>query len=69
MLILSRKLGERFQIGPDVTITVVKVDRNTVRIGIDAPRGTPIQREELTLTLPLDENTIANPAVPMPIPA
>ena len=48
MLVLSRKLGERFQVGPDVTITVVKVDRNTVRIGIEAPRDTIIQREELT---------------------
>lgn len=64
MLILSRKLGERFQIGPNVTITVVKVDRNTVRIGIDAPRGTPIQREELSLHL--DATSNAHPTAPIP---
>ena len=35
MLVLSRKLGQRFQIGEEVRITVVKIDRNSVRIGIE----------------------------------
>jgi carbon storage regulator len=48
MLVLSRKLGERFQIGPDVRVTVVKLDKNTVRIGIEAPDDMPIHREEVT---------------------
>ena len=47
MLVLSRKLGERFQIGPDVCVTVVKLDRNVVRIGIEAPSGLEVYREEL----------------------
>lgn len=59
MLVLSRKLGERFQIGPDVTITVVKVDRNTVRIGIDAPRGLTIQREEIAAPASREETPAA----------
>ena len=37
MLVLSRKLGQGFQIGEEVRITVVKIDRNSVRIGIEAP--------------------------------
>lgn len=47
MLVLSRKLGQKFRIGPDVEITVVKIDRNTVRIGVQAPDGVTIYREEL----------------------
>ena len=49
MLVLSRKLGQRFNIGPDIQITIVKIDRNSVRIGIEAPNDVRICREELTL--------------------
>ncbi len=48
MLVLSRKLGQRFQIGPDVRITIVKIDKSTVRVGIEAPDHLSIFREELT---------------------
>lgn len=47
MLVLSRRLGERFQIGPDVRITIVKIDRHTVRLGIEAPGDTSVNREEV----------------------
>jgi carbon storage regulator len=47
MLVLSRKLGQRFQVGPEVRITIVKLDRNAVRIGIEAPDGLTIYREEI----------------------
>ena len=47
MLVLSRKLGQRFQIGQDVRITIVKIDRNSVRIGIEAPDDIPVFREEI----------------------
>lgn len=47
MLVLSRKLGQKFEIGPNVRITVVKLDKNTVRIGIEAPDDVEICREEL----------------------
>ena len=51
MLVLSRKLGQRFQVGTDVRITIVKIDRTSVRIGIEAPEDVTIYREELA---PLD---------------
>ena len=51
MLVLSRKLGQRFRIGPEISITIVKVDRHSVRIGIEAPGDVPVCREELA---PLD---------------
>ena len=47
MLVLSRKLGQRFQIGQDVRVTIVKIDRNSVRIGIEAPGEVTVYREEI----------------------
>lgn len=47
MLVLSRKLGEKILIGDNIVITVVKLDRNQVRIGIDAPKEISVAREEL----------------------
>ncbi len=47
MLVLSRKLGQRFQVGQDVKITIVKIDRHSVRIGIEAPGDVMVYREEI----------------------
>ena len=49
MLVLSRKAGERILVGDDVTITVVRIGPNSVRLGIEAPRETTIVREELCM--------------------
>ncbi len=48
MLVLSRKFGQKFRIGDDVQITIVKVDRHSVRIGVEAPAEVGIFREELS---------------------
>jgi carbon storage regulator len=47
MLVLSRKPGEKILIGDKISITVVRIAPGIVRIGIDAPEGLPILREEL----------------------
>jgi carbon storage regulator len=47
MLVLSRKQLEGIQIGRDIRIKVVKVDRNQVRLGIEAPPDVLIVRDEL----------------------
>ena len=47
MLVLSRKPGEKILIGDDVTVTIVRIGPNTVRIGIEAPRHMKVMREEL----------------------
>ena len=48
MLILTRRLGETIQIGTDITLAVIDVTGQQVRLGINAPRDTLILREELT---------------------
>ncbi|HUY32932.1 MAG TPA: carbon storage regulator [Pirellulales bacterium] len=47
MLVVSRKVNERIQIGDEITITVVRVSPNSVRIGINAPPHMVIARDEL----------------------
>jgi carbon storage regulator len=48
MLVLSRKLGEKIVIGDNIVVTVVKIDRNQIRIGIEAPQEVPVYREEIS---------------------
>jgi carbon storage regulator CsrA len=55
MLVLTRKLQEQIRIGDDVTITIMRIRGNTVRIGIEAPRDKRVIRSELpALEKPLD---------------
>ena len=49
MLVLTRKAGERIVIADDVVVEVLEVQGNRVRIGIQAPHGVTILREELLL--------------------
>jgi carbon storage regulator len=51
MLVLSRKVGERILVGDQIRITVVRVGNGGVRLGIEAPDGTAVVREELLLKM------------------
>ena len=54
MLILTRRVGEALKLGEDITVTVLGVRGNQVRIGIDAPKSVAIQREEIYSTTVTD---------------
>lgn len=56
MLVLSRKPGERLLIGDDVTVMVVKIGPDKVRLGIDAPKDRKILRDELIGAATLDQH-------------
>ena len=47
MLILTRRVGEAVMIGDDITVTVLRVKGNQVRIGVNAPKSVSVQREEI----------------------
>ena len=47
MLVLMRRPGESIHIGPNIVVTLVALERNPPRIGIEAPREVPIDREEI----------------------
>lgn len=47
MLILTRRVGESLMVGDDITITVLGVKGNQVRIGVNAPKDVAVHREEI----------------------
>ncbi len=47
MLILTRRIGEAVMIGDDVTVAVLAINGNQVRIGVNAPKSVPVHREEV----------------------
>jgi carbon storage regulator len=67
MLILTRRPGERVVIGDNVLITVMGVSGHTVRLGIEAPEGISIYREEIWLAVK-EENQAAAAADPDALP-
>ncbi|MEP4484158.1 MAG: carbon storage regulator CsrA [Halioglobus sp.] len=47
MLILTRRVGETLMVGDEITVTVLGVKGNQVRIGVNAPRDVAVHREEI----------------------
>jgi carbon storage regulator len=72
MLVLSRKPGEKVRIGPDITLTLIEVKGNRVRIGIEAPdqvcvlRGELKDLESITFQKFEEQPSDAPPLFPMP---
>lgn len=75
MLILTRRPGERVVIGDEILVTVMGVSGHTVRLGIAAPGGVPIYREEIWLAVKEENRAAAEasadafPATPPETPA
>lgn len=47
MLVLTRRIEERIQIGRDITITILRIKGHSAKVGIEAPEGVPVVRCEL----------------------
>ena len=62
MLVLSRRVGESVVIGDDVTVTVLEVRGDIVRVGIDAPRSVKVHRAELLQQLEETNKQSASPS-------
>ncbi|RYP85025.1 carbon storage regulator [Nocardioides guangzhouensis] len=62
MLVLSRRPGESVVLGDDITITVLEVRGDVVRVGIDAPRSLKVHRAELLVQLEESNRESASPS-------
>ena len=56
MLILTRRVGETLMIGDEVTVTVLGVKGNQVRVGVNAPRDVAVHREEIYERIKREQN-------------
>lgn len=63
MLILTRRVGETLMIGDDVTVTVLGVKGNQVRIGVNAPKEISVHREEIYMRIQAERNAQAQAQV------
>lgn len=62
MLVLSRRVGEKIEIGNGITVTVLRVTGKSVRVGIEAPESVSIRRSEITP----EQRWPTPPAIPVP---
>lgn len=63
MLILTRRVGETLMIGDDVTVTVLGVKGNQVRIGVNAPKEIAVHREEIYERIQREQENAAKASV------
>lgn len=59
MLVLSRKINQSIQIGDDIELTILSIEGEQVRLGINAPKQIEIHRKEVYLSIQ-EENTVAS---------
>jgi carbon storage regulator len=66
VLSITRRVGERIVIGDDIVLHVQEVSGSTVRIGIDAPKATPVYREEIWAAVKEENAAAARSAADLP---
>ncbi|MDG4595959.1 MAG: carbon storage regulator CsrA [Candidatus Contendobacter sp.] len=64
MLILTRRVGETLMIGDEVTVTVLGVKGNQVRIGVNAPKDIAVHREEIYERIKREQDSASGAAQP-----
>jgi carbon storage regulator len=67
MLILTRRVGETVMIGNDITVTVLGVKGNQVRVGVNAPKEVAVHREEIYERIKREEQQAAGGAAKRPL--
>lgn len=67
MLILTRNVGRSITIGDDVVVTVLSINGNQVRIGINAPKEVPVHREEIYELIQVEREANPQPVEREPI--
>jgi len=54
MLVMTRRIGEKIMIGSNITLTILSVHGNQVRVGVDAPREVGVHRDEIYRRIELE---------------
>ena len=67
MLIITRRPGEKIMLGDEITVHVMEIVGNSVRVGIQAPRSIPVYREEIWNAV-REENRAAADSAPTDLP-
>ena len=62
MLILTRRTGETIVIGDDTRVTILGVNGNQIRIGVEAPSQVPVHREEIYRRIEVEKNAPPKPS-------
>lgn len=60
MLILSRRFGESLHIGQEISLTILGIKGNQVKIGIDAPKAIAVHREEIYEKIKMEHKTVTD---------
>jgi carbon storage regulator len=68
VLIITRRPGEKIVLGDEITLTVMEVSGQTVRLGIDAPKSLPIYREEIWAAVKQENEAAAKAGAMPPLP-
>ena len=68
MLMMTRRAGQKIVLGDDITIEVVEVAGNTVRLGVSAPRSVPVYREEIWTAVRAENEAAATGTTQLPEP-
>ena len=67
MLILSRKINEKIMIGDDISISIIEIRGDQVRIGVDAPKSVKVFRQEVFDAIKAENKAAAESKVSLPV--
>ena len=67
MLILSRKINEKIMIGDEISVSIIEIRGDQVRIGVEAPKSVKVFRQELFDAIKAENKAAAQSAVTLPV--